>query len=158
MLRGYRLQVSTLWNLHLFPIHCGNIRYFILNFMCQPYGISTLLSFTLLPTILNLCWNFLTLRFNTPPPWNFHYPQRGEIFSVKTQWSIKQFFSSVFQEKLSRGNIQVCKINFTRAICTLNVSTYLAKNATLFQPCNNVVDVRTTLLQRQNDVVCLPFS
>ena len=40
-------------------------------------------------------------------------------------------------------------------ICIRFFSMEPSKHTTSFQRCNNVVDVRTTLLQRWNDVVCL---
>ena len=74
------METTTLVSL----IPCGNS---VIVVLCQPYGISNLLSHTLWKygnstnPQSKTPWNFRILRFNTP--WKFHYPQQGGVFPEK---------------------------------------------------------------------------
>ena len=70
-----------------FPIPYGNSAMFSITpmefhvLMCQPYGISTLLSLNLRPPGIFEFWDLMPPY---SPPWKFHYPQRIQFFFWKS--------------------------------------------------------------------------
>ena len=66
-------------------------------------------------------------------------PDKGQIFTYELQGNSTKYF----------------KVDIVDIVIVVYKHVKANKLTTLFQRCNNVVDVQTTLLQRQNDVVCL---